>query len=114
VLKYMWRTVILCTSSNRPFSGVPPSFPFVPLNINIYRLDLLSSQRLLHCHAGRCIEFKEYVKAFGKEDTLKMEKSEENVKNIGKPIKELGIKFGLRGVGMLDAFTDLVQWEEAL
>ena len=48
-------------------------------------------------------------------DALKLEKLEEkNVKNIGKPIKELGIKFGLRGVGMLDAFTVLVQCEEAL
>jgi len=68
-----------------------------------------------HCRAGRYLDFKNYLEAFGREDALKLEVlEEENVANVTKLIKELGIKCDLRDVEMLDVFTDPVKWEAAL
>jgi glycine/D-amino acid oxidase-like deaminating enzyme len=68
-----------------------------------------------HCRAGRYLDFKNYLEAFGKEDALKLELLEEdNVANVGKLIKELDIACDLRDVETLDVFTDPVKWEAAL
>ncbi len=68
-----------------------------------------------HRRAGRYLEFKQYVDAFGKEDALKCETLEEdNVKNMGKLIRELGIECDLKDVETVNIFTDPVQWEMAL
>jgi glycine/D-amino acid oxidase-like deaminating enzyme len=68
-----------------------------------------------HCRAGRYLDFKKYLEAFGKEDALKLEKLEdENVRNVGKLVKELDIECDLRDVETLDIFTDRVKWEAAL
>jgi glycine/D-amino acid oxidase-like deaminating enzyme len=68
-----------------------------------------------HCCAGRYLEFKKYLEEFGREYALKLEKlEEENVRNVGKVIKELGIKCDLRDVETLNIFTDHRKWEAAL
>jgi glycine/D-amino acid oxidase-like deaminating enzyme len=68
-----------------------------------------------HCRAGRYLDFKNYLEAFGKEDALKLERlEEENVQNLGKLVRELDIDCDLRDVETLDVFTDPVKWEAAL
>jgi glycine/D-amino acid oxidase-like deaminating enzyme len=46
-----------------------------------------------HCRVRRYLDFKNYLEAFGKEESLKLEVlGEENVVNLGELVKELGIE----------------------
>lgn len=68
-----------------------------------------------HCRAGRYLEFASDLEQFGEEDALRMEKlEEENVQNVGKLIKELGIECDLRDVETVDIWTVQKGWDEAL
>jgi glycine/D-amino acid oxidase-like deaminating enzyme len=68
-----------------------------------------------HCRAGRYTSFKNDLETFGKEDALRMEKLEEdNVKNVGKLIKETRIDCDLREVETLDIFCDQKHLDDAL
>lgn len=69
-----------------------------------------------HCRAGRYLEFASDLEHFGEEDALLMEKLEEdNVQNVAKLIKDLGIECDLREVETVDIWTDDQKgWDEAL
>lgn len=60
-----------------------------------------------HCRAGRYVEFASDLKQFGEEDALRMENlEEENVQNVGRLIKVLGIDCDLRDVETVDIWTN--------
>ncbi|TVY18065.1 putative oxidoreductase OrdL [Lachnellula arida] len=68
-----------------------------------------------HCRACRYTSLASDLRKFGKEEALKLDKfEEENVANLGKLIKELGVKCDLREVESVDIWTDQEEWDDVL
>jgi glycine/D-amino acid oxidase-like deaminating enzyme len=137
--KAYWQTPPLPISDHRSFANLPQSAQYVIVGSGVsgasiaYKLlqanpsasiVMLEARQTCsgatgrnggHCRAGRYLEFKEYLEEFGEEDSLLMEKlEEENVKNVGEFIKTFGIDCDLRDVETVDIFTDRKQWDGAL
>lgn len=68
-----------------------------------------------HCRACRYSSLASDLRKFGKEEALKLDMlEEENVANLGKLIKELGIKCDLREVESVDIWTDQERFADVL